>query len=199
VKLFFRQVIGSKKQVRLLGWVGARTTQAVLFSAMVSGLAMGLALQAGAAEPVDEVVGLWNTGGSLLEISRTDDGGLQALVLVLDPSEAVYGEGELNGPVGAPRRDDLNPDAELRKRPLIGMDLLSDYAFDGKKWKGDIYDPESGKTYSSNMRVGEDGILKMRGYVGVPMFGRTAEFRSAKLCDEQTVALLRVGQLPGCD
>lgn len=151
------------------------------------------------AEPGDEVVGLWNTGGSLLKIARTDDGGLEALVLVLDPSEATYVEGEPNGPVGAPRRDDLNPDPKLQKRPLIGMDLLGDYVFDGKKWEGDIYDPESGKTYSSNMRVGKDGILKMRGYVGVPMFGRTAEFRSATRCDEDTVALLRVGQLPGCE
>ncbi len=160
---------------------------------------LNLFASAGAAEAGDDVVGLWNTGGSLLKIARTDDGGLEARVLVLDPSEAVYVEGEPNGPVGAPRRDDLNPDPELQKRPLIGMDLLSDYVFDGKKWEGEIYDPESGKTYSSNMRLGKNGILKMRGYVGVPMFGRTAEFRAATRCDEDTVALLRVGQLPGCE
>lgn len=191
MNLIHRQGLEGAKQGRLLGWIGVRITLAILLPI--------LSIGAWAAEPGDEVVGLWNTGGSLLKIARTDDDGLEARVLVLDPSEAVYTEGEPNGPVGAPRRDDLNPNPKLQKRPLIGMDLLSDYVFDGKKWEGDIYDPESGKTYSSNMRVGKDGVLKMRGYVGVPMFGRTAEFRSAMLCDEDTVALLRVGQLPGCE
>lgn len=199
MKLFFKLGIPTKNLGRSLGWVGARTTQTILFSVILPILAVGLSMQVEAAEPGDEVVGLWNTGGSLLKIARTKDGGLEAVVLVLHPSEAVYVEGEPNGPVGAPRRDDLNPDPELRGRLLVGMDLLSGYVFDGKKWEGDIYDPESGKTYSSNMRVGKDGILKMRGYVGVPMFGRTAQFRSAALCDEQTVILLRAGQLPGCD
>lgn len=198
MKFFYRQDLHGTRLSRLLGLGIARRITRIATQIVLTVMLPTLATSAWA-EPGDEVVGLWNTGGSLLKIARTDGGGLEALVLVLDPSEAVYLEGEPNGPVGAPRRDDLNPDPELQKRPLIGMDLLSDYAFDGKKWEGDIYDPESGKTYSSNMRVSKDGILKMRGYVGVPMFGRTAEFRSAALCDAETVALLRAGQLPGCE
>lgn len=150
-----------------------------------------------ATEPEDEVIGLWNTGGSLLNIARSEAGGLTAVVLVLD--KALYVEGEPNGPVGAPRRDDMNPDPALQGRSLVGINLLSEYVFEGKKWEGQIYDPESGKTYSSNMRLGKEGVLKMRGYIGAPMFGRTTEFRSAALCDEGTVALLREGQLPGCE
>jgi len=160
-------------------------------------LMQGLAGAVLAAEPGDEVLGLWNTGASIIDIKRTDGDGLSATVLVLD--QPVYAEGEPNGPVGAPRRDDMNPDPKLQSKPLVGMDLLSEYKFSGSKWEGKIYDPESGKTYSSNMRVGKNGVLKMRGYVGVPMFGRTAEFRSVALCDEGTVALLRTGGLPGCE
>ena len=167
----------------------ARITLALLLSSM--------AAAGWAAEPGDEVIGLWNTGGSLLDIARSDIGGLSAVVLVLD--KAVYAEGEPNGPVGSPRRDDMNPDSALQGRPLVGINLLSEYVFDGKKWEGQIYDPESGKIYSSNMRLGKDGVLKMRGYIGAPMFGRTTEFRAAALCDEGTVALLRVGQLAGCE
>ena len=166
------------------------------------GLRLGLLLPllsavAWAAQPGDEVLGVWNSGGSLLEISRVEGGGLQAVIVALE--NATYLADEPNGPVGAPRRDDMNPDPALQTRPLLGLDLLSEYRFDGKKWEGKIYDPESGKVYSSNMRVGKDGILKMRGYIGTPMFGRTSEFRSAKLCDAQTVTLLRQAQLPGCE
>ncbi len=152
---------------------------------------------AAAAQPGDEVLGQWFTGGSLLHIQRNADGMLSAQIIALQ--DAVYGPEEKQGPVGAPRRDDNNPDAELRQRPLMGLDLLSGYEFDGKKWQGKIYDPESGKTYSSNMRATKGGILKMRGYVGVPMFGRTAEFISVQRCEPKIVALLRAAELSGCE
>ena len=164
--------------------------------ALVSLLTL-MPLVAAAQQPGEEVIGRWSTGGSLLNITRAADGSLEAEIIALD--DAVYKAGEDFGPVGAPRRDDQNPDEALRERALLGLNLLSDYRFDGKKWQGKIYDPESGQTYSSNMRVTKSGILKMRGYVGVPMFGRTAEFRPVADCDADTVTLLRATELAGCD
>ena len=101
--------------------------------------------------------------------------------------------------MGAPRRDDKNPDEGQRDRPVLGLELLSDYTYEGKKWQGKIYDPESGNSYSSNMRVGRNGMLKMRGYIGVPMFGRTAEFRPVASCEEDIVLMLRSVGLTDCD
>lgn len=50
---------------------------------------------------------------------------------------------------GKPKLDDENPDPELQKRPVMGLELLSGFEFDGDEWDdGDIYDPKSGKTYS---------------------------------------------------
>jgi uncharacterized protein (DUF2147 family) len=53
--------------------------------------------------------------------------------------------------------------------------ILTAFKFDGDgEWKGgDIYDPESGKTYSSYMYLKDRNTLKVRGYVGVSLFGRT--------------------------
>ena len=41
-------------------------------------------------------------------------------------------------------------------------------------WKGGrTYDPENGKTYRSSMKLGGDGSLRVRGYIGIPLLGRT--------------------------
>jgi len=70
-----------------------------------------------------------------------------------------------------------NPDEELQKRPIMGLELLSNFEFDGDdEWEdGDIYDPKSGKTYSCYMEFTDKtkNELKVRGYIGVSLLGRT--------------------------
>ena len=38
---------------------------------------------------------------------------------------------------------------------------------------GQIYNGENGKTYNANISLQPDGTLRLRGYVGSPMFGET--------------------------
>ncbi len=40
-------------------------------------------------------------------------------------------------------------------------------------WDSHITNPDDGKTYTTTLRVAEDGRLRMRGYVGLPLFGQT--------------------------
>jgi len=137
------------------------------------------------------VLGRWATDGSIIEISETE-GTLRARVIAL--REPVYRADEA-GPAGSVRVDLNNPDAALRDRPIIGIDLLSDYTWDGKLWRGRIYDPESGNTYKSQMRIGKDGNLEMRGYVGMPMFGRTKVFAPVSSCSGNIPQMLALAQL----
>jgi len=102
----------------------------------------------------------------------------------------VYTEGEKHGPPGAVRVDVNNPDAALRDRTILGLELLGDYAFSKDRWGGKIYDPQSGKLYSSTMWV-EDGSLQMRGYIGVSFLGRTQTFAPVAGCGPEIVALLQ--------
>ena len=76
---------------------------------------------------------------------------------------------------GTAKIDLHNPDPNQRRAPIIGLELVSDFAFDGNaEWKGGrIYDPENGKTYSCKMVLTDDGRLKVRGYIGVSLLGRT--------------------------
>jgi len=39
--------------------------------------------------------------------------------------------------------------------------------------EGQIYNGENGKTYNANISLQPDGKLRLRGYVGSPMFGET--------------------------
>ena len=84
-------------------------------------------------------------------------------------------KGSPNGDSGRPDKDEKNPDPALRGRPLIGLQLFRGFAYDGDgRWTGGtIYDPNSGKTYRCIITQVDDDTLKVRGYVGVPLLGRT--------------------------
>ena len=74
------------------------------------------------------------------------------------------------------KKDSNNPDPKLRNREIVGTVILKDFVFDGEKWEnGSIYDPHSGKTYDCILKVKDNNKkLDIRGYIGTPMFGRTA-------------------------
>ena len=78
-------------------------------------------------------------------------------------------------PDEAPRFDDLNPDPALRARSLLGITILQGFTYAGDGvWKGGtIYDPNSGNTYKSTMTLVDRDTLKVRGYIGVSLFGRS--------------------------
>ena len=49
-------------------------------------------------------------------------------------------------PGGADQRDIHNNDKSLRSRKLMGLPVLTGFRQDGDEWRGEIYDPKSGKT-----------------------------------------------------
>jgi uncharacterized protein (DUF2147 family) len=72
--------------------------------------------------------------------------------------------------------DYRNPDPALRGRKVIGMPLIWGFkktsnpnAFED----GKIYNGENGKIYDANISLQPDGKLRLRGFVGTPMFGET--------------------------
>ena len=77
---------------------------------------------------------------------------------------------------GKPKLDNLNPNKDLQSRPRMGMEIMYNFNPDeNKTWDdGSIYDPKSGKTYSGTITLKDKNTLDLRGYVGLPIFGRTA-------------------------
>jgi uncharacterized protein (DUF2147 family) len=78
---------------------------------------------------------------------------------------------------GKPLTDTENPDPAKRNRKLKGLEIISGLAYADGKWKGTIYDPESGKTYKSQIKLINENTLELTGYVGLPMFGITETWK----------------------
>jgi uncharacterized protein (DUF2147 family) len=66
-------------------------------------------------------------------------------------------------------------------KSLIGMDILWDMKKSGNVWdNGEILDPKKGKVYDCKLELDGKDKLKVRGYVGVSMFGRTQTWYRVK-------------------
>lgn len=82
---------------------------------------------------------------------------------------------------GKDKTDKNNPKPELRNKPVVGLVFLSGFEKDGKNWKnGEIYDPKSGKTYSSTIKWAGEKQLNIRGFIGVSLIGKTTKFTRAE-------------------
>ena len=69
-------------------------------------------------------------------------------------------------PNGVGQKDINNPNKALRGRTLLGMNILTGFKEVGDQWKGQIYDPKSGKTYRSVVYKGKSGNLVVNGCIG---------------------------------
>jgi uncharacterized protein (DUF2147 family) len=78
-------------------------------------------------------------------------------------------------------KDDNNPIASLKLRPLCNLQIGKDFVMtDATHAKdGTIYDPDSGNTYTGSV-VASNSELKVRGYVGFALFGRTEVWHRAQ-------------------
>ena len=62
-----------------------------------------------------------------------------------------------------------------KDKPILGLLFMWGLKKNGDEYTGgEILDPDNGKIYKSKMRLMDGGkTLSVRGYVGVPMFGRS--------------------------
>ena len=77
--------------------------------------------------------------------------------------------------------DSENPSPALRKRPICGLQIGRNFRLTAPDHAegGRLYDPESGNTYSGSM-TSEGDLLKLRGYIGIALFGRTETWTRAQ-------------------
>lgn len=130
----------------------------------------------GAANDADAIIGIWKTeeDKSLVEIYKVGDAYHGKII---DLKEKVFEAGHERE--GQTQVDLENPDPKLRERPIIGLEIVTDfeYAGRGKYEDGKIYDPESGSTYKCKATLTDADTLKVRGYIGVALLGRTTVWK----------------------
>ncbi len=122
----------------------------------------------------DDVLGVWlnEDKDAHIEVYKQDDLFYGKIIWLKDP---------IDEETGKPKLDDENPDEALQSRPVLGLLLLKDFEFDEDEWEdGTIYDPKNGNTYSCYMKLLSEDELKIRGYVGITLFGRTTYWTRVK-------------------
>jgi len=121
----------------------------------------------------DAILGKWinSTGEAHVMIYKRSDKYFGKIVWIKDQK----------GTEGTTKTDLKNPDPALRKQPILGMEILKNFVYENGKWtNGTIYDPKSGKTYSCNMSIKDNGNLSMRGYIGISLIGRSEIWKRVK-------------------
>jgi uncharacterized protein (DUF2147 family) len=124
------------------------------------------------AQSENAISGIWyNTEKTAkVEILKKGSAFIGKIVWLKDPN-----------PGGKPAVDKDNPDAKLKSRPLMGLNLLEGLKFDSGMWEdGTIYDPKTGKTYSCQVTLKSKDVLEVKGYIGFSLIGRTVEWTKVK-------------------
>ena len=123
--------------------------------------AAAIAVAFASAAHAQSVLGQWQEpGGSRIEVFRCGPDVCARLIAI-----------QADAPTHV---DAHNPDPTLRTRSLCGLEIGQGFhpADPAHAEEGKLYDPKSGKTYSGSLTA-EGDKLKLRGYVGVKLFGRS--------------------------
>jgi uncharacterized protein (DUF2147 family) len=140
---------------------------------LVSMMIVTMATVSFAASP-DDILGAWDNQekDARIEIFKCGEKFCGKIISLKDPN---YPPDLKEGMPGTPKLDHKNPKPELRKVPVIGLEIMRDFMFSGDNvWKGGkVYDPKSGNTYSGKMTLVSPAQLKLRGFIGISLFGRT--------------------------
>jgi uncharacterized protein (DUF2147 family) len=135
-------------------------------------MAAALVLSAAAAS-AQVVLGKWKLedGTAIVEVYKSGDAFNGKIVWLQEPTEAD----------GTPAVDNNNPDPALRKRQLIGLNMLHGLKPAGDEYSGGkIYDPGNGKTYYCSFKV-EGNTLRVRGSLDKRgLLGRTMNWFRVK-------------------
>lgn len=119
----------------------------------------------------DDILGFWlvQEKDAKVEIFKTREGKYSGKIVWLEVP---------NDSEGKPRKDEKNKIESLQSRPLIGIEVVSNFIFNALKnqWDGgEVYNSRDGKIYAGYMRLNDNGTLLLRGHVkGFKFLGKTS-------------------------
>ena len=163
--------------------VGAKGVSFLAMSVLVGGLS-----SIGAARAADDPVGYWATEKHESQINIThcgEDSICGTIHWMREPNDAK----------GNPRVDSQNEDEVKRKRTLLGLQLIN-MKEDDDHWKGTVYNPQNGKTYSATLKLLSKNEVEVEGCVAYVLCGGqkwTREEPHQTAASTTTVAPVRSG------
>lgn len=142
----------------------------------------------------------WWLGTNVL--LRIQEGDQTLKIMIAGMPNPVISQGrEVVWSLDRPLLDEWNEDVGLQQRQLLGLQLSRDYALSKGRWRGEIYDPETGRWYKSILRAGGSDNIEIRGYLGTPLLGRSVRYQRFDPCLPDALGqyiLLPTLQAPVC-
>ena len=141
---------------------------AVIVFAAISSLAV-------AQNSPDAIVGKWEAvpqKNVIVEVYK-DQGEYKARVVWFNDND------DKSKPMNI-RQDDNNVDPSLRKRKILGLQVLNNMVYNSKnnKWEnGKIYDAKSGRTWNSSAWITNNNTLQVRGFWHFEFIGQNMTFK----------------------
>jgi len=126
------------------------------------------------AQNPNAVLGKWwnEEKDAHIEIYSCDSKICGKIVWLKEPN---YPADDSKGMAGKPKVDRENPDPAKKELPILGMNLVWGFTHGGENiWEGgSIYNPREGKTYKCKMTLENPDTLKVRGFIGISLIGKT--------------------------
>jgi len=148
--------------------------------AMAAALVPLSATQAAAADPT----GIWRKSEEgerpgKFEIFRCGSGKRYICAKIVWLKDPLY--------KGKPLHDIRNENPRLRDRPILGLPMINGMAqVAANQWKGNIYNPEDGNTYSATLTLVSRNQINLRGCKGWILCGERTWVRTSLPKEEPT-------------
>ena len=120
------------------------------------------------------VIGKWKT-------IDDETGKAKSIVEIYERSGRIYGK--IIDILDAEKKKSLctNCSGDEKNKPVLGLVIIKGLKKDGREYNsGKILDPTSGKLYKCFLALDGNDKLKVRGYIGVALFGRTQTWNRVK-------------------
>lgn len=119
------------------------------------------------------IFGKWNSFDeetnkieSVIEVYEKDGKAYAKIIEITDPERQTATCTECKG--------------KRKNQRILGMDILTGLKKKKDEWSGGkILDPKNGKEYKCYIKLLDNNTLKLRGYIGISLLGRTAIWKRA--------------------
>lgn len=122
----------------------------------------------------NSVIGKWKT-------IDDETGKAVSIIEIYEKSGKIYGKVmEILNPKTRNGHCEKCP-PEDKDKPILGLTIIKGLSKEGKEYNGGkILDPKSGQLYKCYITLEDKDKLKVRGYIGISLFGRTQYWHRVK-------------------